>query len=225
MTIIPADQTFPSSLHNSISTFLILQSIFLKSSSSFKTTSSTFGLTKIPWRFIILLNSGNSAIYSCRHLLQKCLNNIIFLLYRLVKLVSIFFSIRVFLADTDDSQDRRGREETIFYSTLPLPSAHEHWDIYLQLCMWDDYQVFLIATLVFTILLLDEIYHLIELPFEWLIDDSMFVCLFDDFDVWLHAVCLFTKFLLERFDIGNRWIWTCIDYHCCITSEPTNQVC
>ena len=67
-----------------------------------------------------------------------------------------------------------------FYSTLPLPPTHEHWDIYLQLCMWDDYHVFLIATLVFTRLLLDEIYHLIELPFEWLIDDAMFVCLFDE---------------------------------------------
>ena len=34
--------------------------------------------------------------------------------------------------------------------------------------------------LVFTRLLLDEIYHLIELPFEWLIDDAMFVCLLDE---------------------------------------------
>ena len=89
-----------------------------------------------------------------------------------------FFSIRVFFTDTDDSQDSRGREGTIFYSTLPLPPAH--WDIYLQLCMWDDYHVFLIATLVFTRLLLDEIYHLIELTFEWLIDDAIFVCLLDD---------------------------------------------
>ena len=91
-----------------------------------------------------------------------------------------FFSISIFFTDTDDSQDSRGREETIFYSTLPLPPAHEHSDIYLQLCMWDDYHIFLIATLVFTRLLLDEIYHLIELPFEWLIDDAMFVCLLDE---------------------------------------------
>ena len=71
--------------------------------------------------------------------------------------------------DTDDSQDNRGREGTIFYSTLPLPPAHEHSDIYLQLCMWDDYHIFLIAPPVFTRLLLDEIYHLIELLFDWLI--------------------------------------------------------
>ena len=82
-----------------------------------------------------------------------------------------FFSIRVFLTDTDDSQGSRGREGTIFYSTLPLPPAHEHWDIYLSLCMWDDYHARL---------LLDEIYHLIELPFEWLIDDAIFVCLLDE---------------------------------------------
>ena len=37
--------------------------------------------------------------------------------------------------------------------------------------MWHDYHVCLIATL------LDEIYHLIELPSEWLIDDAMFVYL------------------------------------------------
>ena len=91
-----------------------------------------------------------------------------------------FFMSGFFLTDTDDSQDKRGREESIFYSTLPLPPAHEHWDIYLQLCMWDDYHVFLIATLVFTTLLLHGIYHLIELPFERLIDDAMFVCLFDE---------------------------------------------
>ena len=39
------------------------------------------------------------------------------------------------LTDTGDSQDSRGREGTIVYSTLSLPSTHEHSDIYLQLCM------------------------------------------------------------------------------------------
>ena len=46
--------------------------------------------------------------------------------------------------------------------------------------MWGDYQVFLIATLVLTRLLLDDIYHLIELPFEWFIDDAVFVSLLDE---------------------------------------------
>ena len=46
--------------------------------------------------------------------------------------------------------------------------------------MWDDYHVFLIVTLVFTRQLLDDIHHIIELPFKWLIDDAMCVCLLDE---------------------------------------------
>ena len=77
-----------------------------------------------------------------------------------------FCSIRFSFMDTDDSQYSRGREGTMFYSTLPLPPAHKHSDIYLQLCMWDDYHLFLITLLVFTRLPLNEIYHLIKLPFD-----------------------------------------------------------
>ena len=81
----------------------------------------------------------------------------------------IFFFLSGFsFTNTDNSPDNRRREGTIFYSTLRFSPAHEHWDIYLQLCMWDDYHIFLIAPLVFTRLLLDEIYHLIESPFDWL---------------------------------------------------------
>ena len=69
---------------------------------------------------------------------------------------------------TDDSQDSKGRDGTIFYSTLPLPPAYEHSDIYMQLCMWDEYHIFLIASLEYTRLLLDEISQLIKLPFDWL---------------------------------------------------------
>ena len=133
-----------------------------------------------------------------------------------MKYIFFLFLSGFSFTDTDDSQDSRRREGTIFYSSLPHPSAHEHWDIYLQLCTWDDYHVFLIAMLVFTRLLLDEIYHLIKLPFDWLIDDAMFVCLLDE---------LILGFCYSDFDMRNRWIWTRIDYHPCTTSEPTNQVC
>ena len=110
---------------------------------------------------------------------------------------SSYFIIIIFppgfsFTDTDDSQDSRGRERTIFYSTLALPTAHKHWDIYLQPCMWDDYHVFLFATLVFTRLLLDEIYHLIELPFDWLID-------------WWCNVRLFTWWIDSRFELQQFW--------------------
>ena len=91
-----------------------------------------------------------------------------------------FFLSGFSFTDTDDSQDCRGREGTFLYFTPPLLPTHQHSDIYLQLCMWDDYHIFLIATLVFTRLLLDEIYYLIELPFDWLIDDVMFICFLDD---------------------------------------------
>ena len=61
---------------------------------------------------------------------------------------------------TDNLQDSRGRERTSFYSTLPLPPTLEDSDIYLRLCTWGDYHIFLIATLVFTRLLFNEIYHM-----------------------------------------------------------------
>ena len=47
--------------------------------------------------------------------------------YFIGKSLSFFFFPSGFsFTDTDDSQDSRGREGTIFYSTLPLPPAHEH---------------------------------------------------------------------------------------------------
>ena len=46
--------------------------------------------------------------------------------------------------------------------------------------MCDDYHVFLIETLLFNRLLLYEIYHLTELPFDWLSGDVMFIYLLDD---------------------------------------------
>ena len=115
------------------------------------------------------------------------------------KLIPFLFLSGFSFTDTEDSQDGRGREETIFYSTLPpppahkhlgiylfystlsLPPAHKHLGIYLQLCTWDDYHIFFIAPLVFTRLLIDEFFHLIESPFH-LIDDVtlFFVYLLDD---------------------------------------------
>ena len=43
---------------------------------------------------------------------------------------------------------------------------------------------------------------------------------------WMEVGARFNNaVLLQQFDIGNWWIGTRIDYHPCITSEPTNQVC
>ena len=46
-----------------------------------------------------------------------------------------FFLLGFSFTDNDDSQESRGNEGTIFYSTLLLPLAHEHSGIYLELCM------------------------------------------------------------------------------------------
>ena len=81
----------------------------------------------------------------------------------------VYFFYQGFFSQTLTTHRTAGKGKgTIFYSTLPLLPAHKYSDIYLQLCMWDDYHIFLITSLVFTRLLLDEIYHLIELPFDWL---------------------------------------------------------
>ena len=94
-------------------------------------------------------------------------------------LTSFFFFYQGLLSRTLTTHRTPGEGRgPFFYSTLPLPPTHEHSDIYLQLCKWDDYHIFSIATLVFTRLLLDEIYHIIELLFDWLMWCRFsFVCL------------------------------------------------
>ena len=57
------------------------------------------------------------------------------LLHDLVKKaiqIFFFFLSGFSFTDTDNSQDSRGREGTFLSSTLPLPPAHEHSDIYVQ---------------------------------------------------------------------------------------------
>ena len=53
-----------------------------------------------------------------------------------------FFLSGFSFEDTGDAQDSRGREATIFYSTLPLSTAHEHSDSYLQLCLRHNCHIF-----------------------------------------------------------------------------------
>ena len=43
---------------------------------------------------------------------------------------------------TDNSQETKRREGTLFNFTLSLPPAHKHSDIYLQLCTWDGHHIF-----------------------------------------------------------------------------------
>ena len=99
-----------------------------------------------------------------------------------------------------------------------IPLYHFHPLTKIQtFSIWNDYHIFLISTLVFTRLLLDEILPPYRITI-WLIDDVQFVlvCLLGD---------LILGFCYSNLYTGNRWTRTCIDYHPCITSEPTNQVC
>ena len=67
----------------------------------------------------------------------------------------------------------------------------------LQFWMWDDYHIFLIAPLVFSRLLLDEIYHLIKQLFEWLV-------------MWCQV--LFVYFLVWfKVFVTAIWHWKLVD--------------
>ena len=82
----------------------------------------------------------------------------------------VFFFYQGFLSRTLTTHRTAGEGREPFFSTLPLPPTHEHSDIYLQLCTWDGYHIFLIVTLAFTKLLLDEIYHMLKLLFDSFMD-------------------------------------------------------
>ena len=125
--------------------------------------------------------------------------------------IYISFFYQGFLSRTLTTHSR-GREDTI----LPLPPAHEHSDNYLQLCTWDDYHIFLIASPVFTRLLCYSMrfttvsnYYLIDVMLTFV----LFACWFD------------FRFCYGDLTWETSGTRTCIDYHPCITSEPTNQVC
>ena len=102
----------------------------------------------------------------------------------------VFFFYQGFSTYTNDSQDSRGREGTFFYSTLPLPSAHEHSDIYLQFCKWDDlWLVFDHSTCVY------QTFTRWDLPpywiTIWLIDWWCNFCLFTWwFDSWYFVTAI-----------------------------------
>ena len=127
------------------------------------------------------------------------------------------FSIRVFFHRhwRFTGQQGKGGDHLLFHSTTPSRSwtlrhlfatLHVRWLSHIfnrYACLPDCYSIR------FTTL---SNYHLTD----WLIDDALFVCLLDE---------LILGFCYIDFETGNRWIWTRINYHLCITSKPTNQVC
>ena len=134
----------------------------------------------------------------------------------IVKFNYVFVSGFLF-TDTDNSQDSRGRkgDHFLFHSTTSTCSRtfrhlfatlHVRWLSNIFNCTACIYQT---ATWW-------------ELPpywiTTWLIDDVkvVFVCLHDD---------LILGFCYSNLDTGYRWTRARINYHPCITREPTNQVC
>ena len=81
----------------------------------------------------------------------------------LIQIHLSFFFLSGFFSRTmtTDKTAREGRGTSFIplYHFHPLTNIHT---FILQLCMFDDHHIFLIALLIFTRLLLDEIYHLIE---------------------------------------------------------------
>ena len=102
-------------------------------------------------------------------------------MYILLQTNEDIFSIRVLF------EDSREREGIMLHDYLLLLPTHKHSNNYSQLCMWDDYRVFLVASFITTRLLLDEFDHFFELPF-WLINDAMLV-----------SVCLLLEDLILDF--------------------------
>ena len=78
-----------------------------------------------------------------------------------------FFLYSFSFANNGDSQNSRERKGTSLI-TVPFSPTHKHSDIYLQLCIWDFYLVFVMAVHVITRLLL------LELVFNWMLNAFFF---------------------------------------------------
>ena len=85
------------------------------------------------WNILDRIHKGDDNIF-----LQETFFCYYYYYYYYYYLYYYYYYFRVFLMDTNNSQDIRGREGTIFYSTVSLPPTQEHSDTYLHLCMWDD---------------------------------------------------------------------------------------
>ena len=144
-----------------------------------------------------------------------------------------FFFYQGFLSWTLTTHRMAGEGRGPSYSTLPIPPAHKHSDIYLQLFMWDDYHIFLIATLVFTRLPLDGILPPSRITI-WLIDDVIliFVCLHVELilgfvtAIWHEKPVDSNSHQLSIILVLQvNWLTNCATLVTPNTSKPTNQVC
>ena len=129
-------------------------------------------------------------------------------------LLSNFFSIRLFFSQTLTIYRTAGEEKIDYFLFHCTTSSRSQTFRYLFATLRVRWQSHIFNSNACIYQTANEIYHLIELPFDWLIDNAMFVGLLDE---------LFAGFLLQQFNMENQWFWTHIDDHPCITSERTNQ--
>ena len=104
-------------------------------------------------------------------LFTNCLEFVILVIVSTLEKLHLikFFSIRVFLRRHwwfTGQQGKWGDSPLFNSATSTCSQTFRHLFATLHVSI---YHVFLIASLVFTRLLLDEIYRLTELPFDWLI--------------------------------------------------------
>ena len=128
---------------------------------------------------------------------------------------NIFILSGFSFTDTDDPQNSRRRERTIFYSTTTFTRSRTFRYLFATLHVRRLSRISNRNTCIY------QAATRWDLPScritIWFIDDVtlIFVCLLDD---------LILAFLLQQFKIGNQWTQTRIDYHRCITSEQTSQL-
>ena len=90
--------------------------------------------------------------------------------------VTIFFSIRFFFRRYWRFTGQHGKWGEYFYSSLSLPPAHEHSEMYLQLNMWVGYNVFFYSHRLYLPDCFWMRFTTLELSFDSLMREA-FVCL------------------------------------------------
>ena len=133
----------------------------------------------------------------------------------IVKLITVvFFSIRVFFHRHwrfTGQQEKRGDHLSFHSTTSTRPRTLRHLFATLHV-RWLSHIFNRNACIYQTNTRWDLPPYRITI---WLIDWCCNVCLLDQ---------VILGFCYSNFDMGNRWVWTRVDYHSCITSEPANQV-
>ena len=116
-----------------------------------------------------------------------------------------FFFYQSFLSRTLATHRTAGESRgPSFHSTLPIPPAHEHSDICLQLCTWDDYHIFNLNGCIYQAATRWDLP-----PYRisiWLIDDVILIFVYLLVDLILGFVKAISY--EEPVDLSSHWLST-----------------